>query len=78
MAEEKNITDPALSGFYEAMEKTNTKKITNEMLAGLSEDSSDNDNLTLRVGMKMSKIGRGGRAILFLGNQLSNKGKLKR
>jgi hypothetical protein len=40
MAEEK-ITDPAMSGFYEAMEKTNTEKITNEMLAGLSKDSSD-------------------------------------
>ena len=41
MAEEKKITDPALTGFYEAMEKTNTEKITNEMLAGLSENSSD-------------------------------------
>jgi hypothetical protein len=40
MGEEKNITDPALAGFYEAMEKTNTEKITNEMLAGLSENSS--------------------------------------
>jgi hypothetical protein len=41
MVEEKKITDPALSGFYEAMEKTNTQKITNEMLVGLYEDSSD-------------------------------------
>ena len=37
MAEEKKIADPALAGFYEAMEKINTEKITNEMLAGLSE-----------------------------------------
>jgi hypothetical protein len=37
MAEEKKVVDPALAGFYEAMEKTNT----NEMLAGLSEDSND-------------------------------------
>jgi hypothetical protein len=37
MAEEKKIADPALARFYEAMEKTNTEKITNEMLAGLSE-----------------------------------------
>jgi hypothetical protein len=40
MTEEKKVTDPALAVFYEAMEKTNTEKITNEMLAGLSENSS--------------------------------------
>jgi hypothetical protein len=28
-----------MSGFYEAMEKTNTEKITNEMLSRLSEDA---------------------------------------
>jgi hypothetical protein len=47
MAEEKKITDPIMSRFYEAMEKTNTEKITNEMLAGLSEDSSDSDNFDM-------------------------------
>jgi hypothetical protein len=41
MAKEKKITDPALTGFYKAMEKTNTEKFTNEMLAGLFENSSD-------------------------------------
>jgi hypothetical protein len=41
MAEEKKVVDPTLAGFYEAMEKTNKEKITNEMLAGLSEDSDD-------------------------------------
>jgi hypothetical protein len=41
MVEEKKVVDPALAGFYEAMEKTKTEKITNEMLAGLSEDSDD-------------------------------------
>jgi hypothetical protein len=50
MAEEKKITDPAMSGFYEAMEKTNTEKITNEMLAGLFEDSSDNDSFDVESG----------------------------
>jgi hypothetical protein len=44
MAEEKKIVDPALAGFYEAMEKTNTDKITNEMLARLSEDSSNSES----------------------------------
>jgi hypothetical protein len=28
MAEEKKVVDSTLAGFYEAMEKTNTKKIT--------------------------------------------------
>jgi hypothetical protein len=41
MAEDKMITDPTMARFYEAMEKTNTEKITNDMLAGLSGDSSD-------------------------------------
>jgi hypothetical protein len=50
MAEEKKITKFAMSRFYEAMEKTNTEKITNEMLAGLSEDSSDNDIFDVESG----------------------------
>ncbi len=50
MAEEKKITNPALAGFYEAMEKTNTEKITNEMLAGLSEDSNDSDSFDVESG----------------------------
>jgi hypothetical protein len=50
MAEEKKIADPALAGFYEAMEKTNTEKITNEMLAGLSEDSGDSESFNLESG----------------------------
>jgi hypothetical protein len=47
MTEEKKIVDPALAGFYEAMEKTNTEKITNEMLVGLSEDSGDSESFDL-------------------------------
>jgi hypothetical protein len=50
MAEEKKINDPALVGFYEAMEKTNTEKITNEMLAGLSENSSDSESFDVESG----------------------------
>jgi hypothetical protein len=50
MAEEKKIVDPALAGFYEAVEKTNTKKITNEMLARLSEDSGDSESFDLESG----------------------------
>jgi hypothetical protein len=44
MSEEKKIVDPTLARFYEAMEKTNTEKITNEILDELSEDSGDSDD----------------------------------
>jgi hypothetical protein len=44
MAEEKKSVDPMLAGFYEAMEGTNVEKITDEMLVGLSGDSSDNES----------------------------------
>jgi hypothetical protein len=50
MVEEKKVVDPTLAGFYEAMEKTNIKKITNEMLAGLSEDSGDSESFDLESG----------------------------
>jgi hypothetical protein len=50
MAEDKKIADPTIAGFYKAMEKTNTKKITNEMLAGLSRDSSDIDSFDVESG----------------------------
>jgi hypothetical protein len=30
MAEEKKVVDPALAGYYDTMEKTNTEKITND------------------------------------------------
>jgi hypothetical protein len=50
MAEEKKITDPALAGFYEAMEKTNTEKIANEMLAGISKNSSYSESFDVESG----------------------------
>ena len=47
MTEEQKSTDPALAGFYKAMERTNVEKITDEMLAGLSRDSSDNKSFDI-------------------------------
>jgi hypothetical protein len=55
MAEENKITDPTLAGFYEAMKKTNTEKITNEMLAGLSENSSDSESFDVESGNEDAK-----------------------
>jgi hypothetical protein len=36
MAEEKKVDDPALAGFYKAMEETNVEKIARETLARIS------------------------------------------
>jgi hypothetical protein len=47
MAKDKKSTDPTLAGFYEAMERTNVEKITNEILAGLSSDSSDSESFDI-------------------------------
>jgi hypothetical protein len=44
MAGEKKVVDPALSEFYEAMERTNIEKIAHETLAGISESSSDDES----------------------------------
>jgi hypothetical protein len=50
MVEDKKTMDSALAGFHEAMERTNVKKITDEMLAGLSGDSSDSDSFDVESG----------------------------
>jgi hypothetical protein len=44
LSEEKNL------GFLEAMSKTNTEKITKEILEGLSEDIDDNDSYDVDSG----------------------------
>jgi hypothetical protein len=50
MFEEKKVVDPFLAGFYESMAKTNTKKITKEIMANLSEDSDDSDDYDVESG----------------------------
>jgi hypothetical protein len=45
MADEKKTIDPVMSEFYEAMETTNVEKIAHETLAGISESSSDSEDL---------------------------------
>jgi hypothetical protein len=44
MAGEKKAVDPALSDFYEAMERTNAEKIAHETLARISKGSSDSED----------------------------------
>jgi hypothetical protein len=48
--EEKKVADPFIAGFYESMAKTNTEKITKEIMEGLSEDSHDGDSYDVESG----------------------------
>jgi hypothetical protein len=48
--EEKKDVNPYIAGFIESMAKTNTKKITKEILEGLSEDTGDNDSYDVESG----------------------------
>jgi hypothetical protein len=48
--EEKKVVDPYIAGFIESMAKTNTKKITKEILEGLSKDTSDSDSYDVESG----------------------------
>jgi hypothetical protein len=50
MSEEKKVVDPLLAGFYESMAKTNTEKITKEIMADLSKDSDDSDDYDVESG----------------------------
>jgi hypothetical protein len=47
MSNDKKSADPTLAGLYEAMERTKVEKITNEMLARLSCDSSDSESFDI-------------------------------
>jgi hypothetical protein len=44
-----------LVGFYEDIERTNTKKITSEILDSLSEDSKGNDDFDFDSGAEDAK-----------------------
>jgi hypothetical protein len=48
--EEKKVADPFIAEFIESMSKTNTEKITKEILEGLSEDTGDNDSYDVESG----------------------------
>ena len=48
--EEKKVAGPYIVGFIESMAKTNTEKITKEIMEGLSEDSGDNDSYDVESG----------------------------
>jgi hypothetical protein len=47
---EKKAVDPYVAGFVESMAKTNTEKITKEILEGLSEDTGEIDSYDVESG----------------------------
>jgi hypothetical protein len=55
MYEEKKVADPFIAGLYESMTKTNTEKITKEIMEGLFEDSDDSDSYDVESGDHDSK-----------------------
>jgi hypothetical protein len=46
----KKVADPFIARFIESMAKTNTEKITKEIMEGLSEDSDDSDSYDVESG----------------------------
>jgi hypothetical protein len=48
--EEKKAVNPYIAGFIESMAKTNTEKITKEILEGLSKDTGDSDSYDTESG----------------------------
>jgi hypothetical protein len=53
--EEKRTVDPFIAGFVESMSKTNTEKITKNILEGLSEDTDDSDIYDVESGDEYSE-----------------------
>jgi hypothetical protein len=53
--EEKKVAGPFIAEFFESMSKTNTEKITKEILEGLSEDTDDSDSYDVESGDDNSK-----------------------
>jgi hypothetical protein len=51
--EEKKAVDPYIAGFVESM--ANTKKITREILEGLSEDTGDSNSYDVESGDEVSE-----------------------
>jgi hypothetical protein len=55
LSEEEKLLEEKNAGFVESIAKTNTKKITKEILEGLSEDTDDSDSYDAESGGEDSK-----------------------
>jgi hypothetical protein len=50
LSEEEKFSKEKTAGFIESITKTNTEKITREILEGLSEDTGDSDSYDVESG----------------------------
>jgi hypothetical protein len=50
LSEERKSMDSFMAEFVKSMSKTNTEKITKEILEGLSEDTDDSDSYDVESG----------------------------
>jgi hypothetical protein len=73
LSEEEKLLKEKTAGFIESIAKTNTEKITKEILEGLSEDTDDSDSYDVESGVKTPKIGRGDQVTQSSENRLSGK-----
>jgi hypothetical protein len=73
LSEEEKLLEEKTARFIESIAKTNTEKITKEILEGLSEDINDSDSYDAEVGAKTPKIGPGDQVMQFSGNRLSDR-----
>jgi hypothetical protein len=55
LSEEEKLSEEKTVGFIESIAKTNTEKITKEILEGLSEDTGDSDSYDAESGGKDSE-----------------------
>jgi hypothetical protein len=73
LSEEEKLSEEKTAGFIESIAKTNTEKITREILEGLSEDTGDSDSYDVESGAKTPKIDPGDQVMQFSENQLLNR-----
>jgi hypothetical protein len=71
--EEKKAANPYIAGFIESMAKSNTEKITKEILEGLSEDTGDTDDYDAESGGKDSEHRPWRPSHTIFGNQQLNR-----
>jgi hypothetical protein len=50
LSEEEKLLEEKTAGFVESIAKTNTEKITKEILEGLSKDTDDSDSYDVESG----------------------------
>jgi hypothetical protein len=55
LSEEEKLLEEKTAGFVESIVKTNTEKITKEIIEGLSEDTDDSNSYDAESGGKDSE-----------------------